>query len=79
MRASTSHGSMSRGISFAAAALAAASLMSAAASNIATANPAGHGSPAVEAEAHEARRCEWRSKQEHCYWIKVGSQSGSQR
>ncbi len=80
MRAFTSHQSMSRGISFASAAFAAASLLSAATSDVAFADPAGSGTPtASEADNQLVRRCESGAKQEHCYWIKVGSQPASQR
>jgi hypothetical protein len=80
MRASTSHQSTSRGISFASAAFAVAWLLSGAASDIATAEPAVSGTPARSAADDQmVRRCEWRSKQEHCYWVKPGVQSASQR
>jgi hypothetical protein len=61
------------------AAFSAAAIMTAA-SNIAKADPTGgESSAASEAEAHEVRRCEWRPKEEHCYWIKVGAPSASRR
>ncbi len=80
MRAFTFGQSKSRGISFASGAFAAASLLSMAAWDAAVADPAGSGAPtASEADNQLVRRCELGSKQEHCYWIKLGVQSTQQR
>ncbi len=77
MRAYLSH-SMPRSISFASAAFVAASLVSMTMSEVAFAEPAG--SPtASEADNQLARRCESGSKQEHCFWVKLGVQPTSQR
>lgn len=55
-------------------------LISAIAPDIAAAHPAKYDALEVsKGDARHVRRCKLGSKQEICYWVKVGSQPASQR